>query len=118
VIPSAARTASPRMSVRRPRRSLVVIAQATPANDRRAQSLVRSLDELGVEAVYLGRLDCARSMAAVAAEREADAIELCVERGCVRLLRDLLRALIDLGRRDVSVVVHRIAPSRRMNGRG
>jgi transcription antitermination factor NusA-like protein len=49
-------------------------------------------------------------IAAVAATQRADAVELCVGSGGgkVPLLRELLRELIRIGRRDVSIVVHRV----------
>jgi methylmalonyl-CoA mutase cobalamin-binding subunit len=62
-----------------------------------------------VDVVYLGRENSARRIAAISAEEEADAVELCLERtGGVLLLRELLRELTQLGRRDVSIVVHRV----------
>jgi methylmalonyl-CoA mutase cobalamin-binding subunit len=87
----------------------VVLAGSGRTNARCAEALAQSLDQLGVETVYLGReVDAARIAAAVAAER-VDAVELCLAGGGgVWLLRDLLRELIAIGRRDVSIVVHRV----------
>jgi len=74
-------------------------------------ALVESLDRIGVQARYLGREDSARRVAAAVVDEQADAVELCLERegGGVLLLRELLRELVQLGRDDVSIVVHRIA---------
>jgi len=72
------------------------------------RALAASLNELGVETIYLGREQRADRIATVVVEERADAVELCLA-GCggVSLLRDLLRELINIGRRDVSIVVHK-----------
>jgi methylmalonyl-CoA mutase cobalamin-binding subunit len=76
--------------------------------DRPARALQASLGELGVETIYLGAEDRAHHIAAVADAEAADAVELClVGGGGILLLRELLRELIRIGRRDVSIVVHR-----------
>jgi methylmalonyl-CoA mutase cobalamin-binding subunit len=97
------------MGVRFPRRSLVVFAGSATASDQPARALERSLVELGVHATYVGREhDACRIVEAVVTE-SADAVELCLAGGTsgVPLLRELLRNLIAIGRRDVSIVVHR-----------
>jgi methylmalonyl-CoA mutase cobalamin-binding domain/chain len=98
------------MALRRPRRSVVVVADTRDAGDRAAQVLADSLADIGVESILLGREESAQRIAAVAAAQRADAVELCVgtTAGKVLLLRALLRELIRLGRRDVSIVVHRV----------
>lgn len=96
------------MSVRPPRRAVVVLAGGGRTSDGPARGLLESLGKLGVETVYLGREPNARRIATVAVEQRADAVELCLAgAGGVLLLRELLRELIQLGRRDVSIVVHR-----------
>jgi methylmalonyl-CoA mutase cobalamin-binding domain/chain len=99
------------MGLRCPRRSVVVFAGSPVASDRRARALVRSLAELGLDVKYVGREDDARRIAALVVDEGADAVELCLAAGAsgVQLLRHLLRELIDVGRRDVSIVVHRTA---------
>jgi methylmalonyl-CoA mutase cobalamin-binding subunit len=96
------------MRLRRPRRSLVVLAGAAPTSDDQGRALVEALGGLGIETTYLGWEDSAQRIAAAAVEQRADAVELCLAgaRG-VLLLRELLRELIRVGRRDVSIVVHR-----------
>jgi methylmalonyl-CoA mutase cobalamin-binding subunit len=91
------------------RKSLVVFAHAAPGGDAPARALAESLSALGLDTTYVGRMeDPARIAEAVAAER-ADTVELWLARGGagVLLLRALLRELIEIGRRDVSIVVHR-----------
>jgi methylmalonyl-CoA mutase cobalamin-binding subunit len=97
------------MALGRPRRSVVVLAGSGGGGDRSAQALAASLGGLGIETVYLGREENASRIAAVVAAERADAIEMCMagSRG-VLLLRQLLRELIEIGRRDVSIVVHRV----------
>jgi methylmalonyl-CoA mutase cobalamin-binding domain/chain len=102
---------SPRsMAVRRPRRAIVVLAACRQTSDRLAHALSASLEEIGVETIYLGRERSAGTIAAAAADERADAVELCLARkgGGVLLLRELLRELAEIGRRDVSIVVHRV----------
>jgi methylmalonyl-CoA mutase cobalamin-binding domain/chain len=85
------------------------MAGAPEISDRPAMVLAESLTELGVEARYLGREDRAREIAAVVAAEQIDAVELCLTPGAgVLLLRELLRELIRIGRRDVSIVVHKV----------
>jgi methylmalonyl-CoA mutase cobalamin-binding subunit len=97
------------MGLRCPRRSVVVFAGPTTESDEPARVLQRSLRELGVHAKYVGRQDDASRIAEAVVAEGADAVELCLTRGSagVLLLRELLRELIGLGRRDVSIVVHR-----------
>jgi len=97
------------MAIRRPKRSVVVRAGDARDDDLFARQLLALLAELGVETTYAGRNESAGSIASVAVEAHADTIELCLGRGMgVKLLRDLLRELVELGRRDVSIVVHRM----------
>jgi methylmalonyl-CoA mutase cobalamin-binding domain/chain len=97
-----------RTGPRCPRRALVVLAGNGAHDEREARRLIGSLADLGIEARYLGRETNARDIASAAAEQGADAIEVCLTGGGgVILLRDLLRELIAIGRRDVSIVVHR-----------
>jgi methylmalonyl-CoA mutase cobalamin-binding domain/chain len=97
------------ISVRRPRRAVVVLAGGGGMSDGPARGLLASLGELGVETVYLGREANARRIAAVVVEERADVVELCLAgAGGVLLLRELLRELNQIGRRDVSIVVQRV----------
>jgi hypothetical protein len=98
-----------RRAPRRRRRALVVLAGDGRTGVRTTEALVRSLTEVGFETINLGREESAPRIAAIAATEQADTVELCLARpGGVLLLRALLRELIDVGRRDVSIVVHRI----------
>ena len=98
------------MALRRPKRSVVVRAGEARDDDLFVDQLLALLSELGVETTDAGRSECAGSIASVALDSRADAIELCLGRGMgVRLLRDVLRELVRRGRRDVSIVVHRVA---------
>lgn len=98
------------MATRRPRKSLVVLA-CEGTEDNSARFIATALAEIGVETTYLGREHSAERIARAAADERADAVELCLCQGAgVQLLRELLRELIRLGRRDVSIVVHRIEP--------
>jgi len=96
------------MSVRRPRKALVVLAGGA-ADERRAQALVDELTAQGIQTSYAGEQSCALTIATRAAGEQADAVEICLASGArgVLLLRELLRELIELGRRDISIVVHR-----------
>lgn len=95
-------------AIRRPRRSVIVLAGSGRTSDRPVRALAASLGELGVETIYLGREQRADRIATVVVEERADAVEVCLAgSGGVVLLRDLLRELIKIGRRDVSIVVHR-----------
>jgi methylmalonyl-CoA mutase cobalamin-binding domain/chain len=96
------------MATLRPRRSVVVLAGSGRTGDSPARALAASLNELGVETICLGREQRADRIARVVVEERADAVEVCLAgSGGVLLLRDLLRELIDIGRRDVSIVVHK-----------
>jgi hypothetical protein len=79
--------------------------------DAPARALARSLSKLGVETVYLGREDEPARLAAAIVRERADSVELWLEGGAagVRVVRELLRHLVVLGRGDVSIVVHRSA---------
>jgi methylmalonyl-CoA mutase cobalamin-binding subunit len=87
-----------------------VLAASVEGGEGRARAVAESLGELGVEAMYLGREESVRRIAAFVAQQQADAVELCLARsgGGVLLLRGLLRELTEMGRRDVSIVVHGI----------
>jgi methylmalonyl-CoA mutase cobalamin-binding subunit len=94
---------------RRQRTSVVVHVGEGRASDQGARALANALGEAGVEIVYLGREGSARHIAAVAADAGADAVEVCMAGGAgVVVLRDLLRELVRLDRREVSIVVHRV----------
>jgi methylmalonyl-CoA mutase cobalamin-binding subunit len=93
----------------RRRKAVVVLVGESPASDRGAQAFAKSLNEAGVEILYLGRETSARRIATCAADLCADAVEICVAgRGAVVFLRDLLRELKRLDRRGISIVVHRV----------
>jgi methylmalonyl-CoA mutase cobalamin-binding subunit len=96
------------LAIRRPRKSVIVLANDEQTSDRPSAALAASLAELGVETVCLGHERSASRIASVVADEQADGIELYLDRGGVLLLRDLLRELNTLGRRDVSIVVHRV----------
>jgi methylmalonyl-CoA mutase cobalamin-binding subunit len=87
-----------------------VLAGSSRTGERAVRGLAASLGKLGVETMYLGREEDVRRIAAVVVEERADAVELCLARsgGGVLVLRELLRELTELGRRDVSIVVHRV----------
>lgn len=98
----------PTIALRRPRRSVIVVTGDGTSGELSGRALLNSLRELSIDVVYLGREESASRIAAVAADQEADAVELCLTSGAgVLLLRQLLRALIEIGRRDISIVVHR-----------
>ena len=99
------------VAMRRPRRSVLVLAGTAEVGDYVVRALAESLSQLDVETIYLGRESRAQRIASVVAHERADAIELCLAgAGGVPLLRELLRELIAIGRRDVSIVIHRISP--------
>ena len=78
-------------------------------SDHGARALIRSLESAGINTLYLGRETDAVQIAAAAANADADAVEVCVAGcGAVILLRELLHELKAVGRRDVSIVVHRV----------
>jgi methylmalonyl-CoA mutase cobalamin-binding subunit len=78
-------------------------------SDLGARALARSLGEAGIEILYLGREASARRIAASARDAHADAVAICLAGvGGIVLLRDLLRELRRLDRREVSIVVHRV----------
>lgn len=94
---------------RRERTAVLVFVGDGPANDSVARRLAQSLDDVGVRVLYLGRQESARSIARAVVNARADALELCLGRTRgVRLLRELLRELRHLDRRDVSIVIHKI----------
>ena len=75
---------------------------------RSAEALTQWLGELGIEATYIGREDDPARIAAAVVSVQADAVELCLTGHCgMAMLRDLVRELIKIGRRDVRIVVHR-----------
>lgn len=86
---------------------MVAFAGAGRTGETVSRGLDRSLRELGIQTTYLGGPENARGIAAAVAEEQADTVELCLGRGGVTLLRDLLRELSRSGRRHVSIVVHR-----------
>jgi hypothetical protein len=58
---------------------------------------------------FVGCLESPQQIASIVAEQRADAVELYLgAAGGVLLLWQLLRELIAVGRRDVSIVVHRV----------
>lgn len=104
----ALRTERSPPGARCPRRSVIVVVGDGTSGDLSGRALVSSLRELSIDVVYLGREESASRIAAIAADEQADAVELCMTSGAgVTLLRQLLRALIEIGRRDISIVVHR-----------
>jgi len=91
----------------RRRRSIVVQVGEPRTGDQAARALASSLSGFGIEATYVGRHEDAEPIAAAAVAAQADSVEVCLARGTgVPILRDLLRELIRLGRREVSIVVH------------
>jgi methylmalonyl-CoA mutase cobalamin-binding subunit len=96
------------MAIRRPRRTVVVLAGTARIDDTSARVLTGKLRRLGIEARYLGREEDPRHLAIVAAEQRAETIELCLAGGGVQFVRQLLRELTEIGRRDVSIVVRRV----------
>jgi methylmalonyl-CoA mutase cobalamin-binding subunit len=88
---------------------VVVLVGDGRASDHGARALARSLGEAGIEILYLGREGSAGRIAASAADAQADAVEVCLAGGGgVLVLRELLRELIRLDRREVAIVVHRV----------
>jgi methylmalonyl-CoA mutase cobalamin-binding subunit len=98
------------MAQRRPRKSVVVLAGSARTGERAVLALADSLARLGVETTYLGREESVERIAAFAVDEDADAVELCLPWGGVGVLTvcGLLRELMEIGRRDVSIVVHRV----------
>jgi methylmalonyl-CoA mutase cobalamin-binding subunit len=97
------------MAVRCPHRAIVALAAGASASDGCVGALLESLDQLGVQTVYLGMEESAQRIVAAVVKERADAVELCLGgSGGVLVLRGLLRELIQIGRRDVSIVVHRV----------
>jgi methylmalonyl-CoA mutase cobalamin-binding domain/chain len=87
----------------------VVLVGLDRRYERPARALATSLRDFGIDAAYLGRESSATRIAAAVAAANADSVELCVGGGGgVVLLRELLAALTEVGRRGVSIVVHRI----------
>jgi methylmalonyl-CoA mutase cobalamin-binding subunit len=96
------------MAVRRPRKSLVVVA-GTTTGEHVAHAVGESLREVGIQTCFLGNEDDPRRIAAAIVDERADAVELCLGGACgVLLLRGLFRELAALGRSEVSIVVHRV----------
>jgi methylmalonyl-CoA mutase cobalamin-binding domain/chain len=88
---------------------VVVLVGNVRTSDRGARALAGTLRQAGFEIVYLGRQRSARRIAAAADEAGADAVEVCLAGGGgLVVLRDLLRELRRLGRREVGIVVHRV----------
>jgi hypothetical protein len=86
-----------------------VVAGEARRCEAHVAALTGSLDALGIDSTYVGREHDASRIADFVLQHEADAIELVLgASGGVWLLRELLRELIDIGRRDVRIVVHRI----------
>jgi methylmalonyl-CoA mutase cobalamin-binding subunit len=98
------------MAVRRPRKAVVALAAHSGGHEPAVETLAESLGAVGVETMCLGRVDSATHIAAAVSAARADAVELFIAEGSagVPLLRELLRELIRLDMRSVSVVVHRI----------
>jgi methylmalonyl-CoA mutase cobalamin-binding subunit len=97
------------MRVRRPRKSIVALAGDVRAGETHAKALESLLAELGAETTYLGHVQDACHIVNSVREQDADAVEICMgPAGGIVLLRDLLRRLTEAGRRDVSIVVHRV----------
>jgi methylmalonyl-CoA mutase cobalamin-binding domain/chain len=93
----------------RRRRAVVVLGGDGRTSDRGARALAKSLADAGIAILYLGRAGSASAIADAAVRAEADAVEVCLSgAGGVALIRDLLRELNGLDRRQVSVVVHRV----------
>jgi methylmalonyl-CoA mutase cobalamin-binding subunit len=68
-----------------------------------------SLGDAGVIVSYLGQERSVHRIAGTAADMQADAVEVCLAgRGGIGLLRELLHELNRPGRREVSIVVHRV----------
>ena len=85
-----------------------MLARDDGIGDAPAEAVVASLRGLGVQVRYLGREASAERIARVVTEERADALELCLApSGGVQLLRELLRELAKVGRRGVSIVVHK-----------
>jgi methylmalonyl-CoA mutase cobalamin-binding subunit len=98
-------------TVARPRkRSLVVLAGRGHVDERGAHALMKSLGHVGIEAIYLAPESSPRRIATAAVAEQADAIELCIAThgGGGSILRELLRELDRLDRRQVRIVVHRM----------
>jgi hypothetical protein len=95
---------------RRRRKSLVVLAGRPGTGETVAQALVDSLASLGVQTTTVRRETSPQGIAAAVANEHADTVELCLARGGdgVALPWSLLHELAAIGRRDVSIVVHKI----------
>jgi methylmalonyl-CoA mutase cobalamin-binding subunit len=78
---------------------------------RSAEQLAIRLSTVGIESIHFDAEQDPLEIAAAAVREQADSIELCLptDGRAVPLLRDLLRELIALGRRDVSIVMHRVS---------
>jgi methylmalonyl-CoA mutase cobalamin-binding domain/chain len=100
---------TPATRTRRRRRSLVVLAGDGGVSDRGARALADSLAVAGIEPIYVGRERSPAQIARTAVAEAADAVELCLGAGGVLIIRELLRELDRIGRRDISLVLHRMA---------
>jgi methylmalonyl-CoA mutase cobalamin-binding subunit len=100
--------AASEVSVRRSRRAVVALVGVSDLDAGRGWGVVESLTQLGVQTIYLGAEDSAHRIADAVVRHDADSVELCLIGGRgVLLLRELVRELIQVGRRDASIVLHR-----------
>jgi methylmalonyl-CoA mutase cobalamin-binding subunit len=95
---------------RRRRTSAVVLVGDDRAGDGGAKALAGSLSDCGIDALYLGKMSSAATIALTVADAHADSVEVCVSgaHAVAPLLRDLLREFKRLGHGGMSIVVHRI----------
>jgi methylmalonyl-CoA mutase cobalamin-binding subunit len=97
------------VTMARERRAVVVLVSDDHVSDSSARALARSLHQAGIVTEYLGRESSPQLVTAAAVAARADAIEVCLAgAGGIRFLRELLSELDRVGRRWVSIVVHRI----------
>lgn len=90
-------------------RSLVVLGGRGSAGEADVEPLLEILRQFGIRTKFLGREEDPRRIAEAASAEEVDTVELClVGPGGIPMVRDLLRELIALDRRDVTIVVHRV----------
>jgi methylmalonyl-CoA mutase cobalamin-binding domain/chain len=86
-----------------------VQAGRSRTSDSAARALAESLTKAGIHTAYLGAERTAAEIASTAQQQDVDAVELCLAgTGGVLIIRELLQALREIGRRDVSIVVHRV----------
>jgi methylmalonyl-CoA mutase cobalamin-binding domain/chain len=91
-----------------PRIAAIVVAPDCAHGERSAASIGAALTELGVEVRYVGRERDPKRIAAFVVDNAADSIEVCLNStGGGHFLLMLLRELTAVGRRHVSIVVHR-----------